>query len=508
MARTKAAKQPAPSPVAEAPKRVRITDAMVAQVGGDQWRAPAPMTRADIFRPKPPMPGVLPDGVAIAQDYGAGSPYAYASSGQYGEGMFFLGYPYLSELTQRPEYRRGSEIIAKEMTRKWLKLRAVGDQDKSERIKKLEDAMDKFDVQDLFRRAAEHDGFFGVAHLYVDTGDTDRPEELKTGLWLDPAKIGKGSLKGFRLAEPVWTYPGQYNSTDPLRPDFYVPQSWYVMGKELHRTRLLRFCAREVPDLLKPAYQFGGLSLSQIAKPYVDEFLRTRDSISDLIHSFSTMVLSTNMEDMLQPGSAAAAVNRAQMFNQFRDNRGLFMIDKEREEIANVTTPLSTLDQLGAQSQERMSAVLKIPTVVLLGIDPAGLNATAQGTIRTFYDWVHSCQSQLFDKNLRRVMDIIQLSEFGDIDADIVHDWEPLWQLDEAALAAVQKTKADTHAVYMDAGVIAPEEVRESLAADAQSFYHGIDLSGPPPEPPEDPETVGAGGEAKGEGEAEEKDGV
>ncbi|MGF6605041.1 hypothetical protein P3T23_009802, partial [Paraburkholderia sp. GAS448] len=47
--------------------------------------------------------------------------------------------------------------------------------------------------------------------------------------------------------------------------------------------------------MLKPAYAFGCLSLSQIAKPYVDNWLRTRQSVSDLLHSFSTMVLKTNL---------------------------------------------------------------------------------------------------------------------------------------------------------------------------------------------------------------------
>src|SRR6202011_2503289 len=116
------------------------------------------------------------------------------------------------------------------------------------------------------------------------------------------AKVGVGSLKRLRVIEPVWTYPSNYNATDPLKPDWYKPSSWFVQGKEVHSTRLLTFIGREVPDLLKPAYSFGGLALSQMAKPYVDNWLRTRQSVADIIRAFSVFLLKTNLGESLQAG--------------------------------------------------------------------------------------------------------------------------------------------------------------------------------------------------------------
>jgi hypothetical protein len=42
------------------------------------------------------------------------------------EGITFLGYAYLAELAQRPEYRMISETIATEMTRKWIEFTSTG----------------------------------------------------------------------------------------------------------------------------------------------------------------------------------------------------------------------------------------------------------------------------------------------------------------------------------------------------------------------------------------------
>ena len=116
-------------------------------IAADGWTgAPAITTRQQIFAPAKPAPGVVPDGIAM--DAAPGDITGWAAAGQYGEGISFVGYAYLAELAQRPEYRRISETIAKEMTRKWVKLVSTGDDDKSDHIKALTDAMDRYRLQD------------------------------------------------------------------------------------------------------------------------------------------------------------------------------------------------------------------------------------------------------------------------------------------------------------------------------------------------------------------------
>ncbi len=330
-----------------------------------------------------PMPGVLPanEPATIAQDWGG----LYEQAGAYGlgslqgEGLAWLGYPYLAELAQRPEYRRISETLAREMTRQWVKLTAKGEEDKSDKLAVLDAAMTKFRVQEAFRRGAELDGFFGRGQVYIDTGATNNPDELATPLTVDPRKIRTGGLKGLKVIEPVWTYASGYDTANPLSEHFYRPQAWFVMGKKLHRSRLLTFIGRELPDLLKPAYGFSGLSMSQMARPYVDNWIRTRQSVSDLLHSFSVSGIKTDMEAVLAGGGGQDMLNRIEMFNAYRDNGGMMLLNQATEEFFNVATPLGTLDHLQAQAQEQMASVSGIPLVKLLGITPSGLNACLPG---------------------------------------------------------------------------------------------------------------------------------
>lgn len=471
----------APEPVKEQKPEMKIRAEAVAEI---QAKPPR-----EIVQYKPPK-GVIPESIEkgiLAMDstpYGAlneaymGYTYGYPDS--------FPGYPYLATLAQKPEYRKMVGTIAEEMTRKWIKLKTVGDDDKAERVKQLYAAMEKFKVKDRFREAAEHDGYFGGGQIYIDVQSargvsawTD-PVELGSKLFLSDKKIKKGSLKGFTVIEPVWTYPGVYNTDNPMSPDFYKPTEWFVMAKTVNASRMLDFVSREVPDLLKAAYNFRGISLTQIAEPYVNNWLRTRDSVSDLIHSFTIPVLSTNMATVLQGGGAESLINRLQMFNQCRDNRGAFAVDNtpEQEEKAEfISAPLGGLDALQAQAQEQMAAVSSIPLVKLLGISPAGLNASSDGEIRVFYDYIHALQQSIFKDNLKRVLDIIQLSEFGDIDPDIYFEFEPLYEMTEKEKAEIRKIDADTDAVNVATGALTGNEIRQKIANDPDSPYHSLDLS-------------------------------
>jgi len=485
-------------------QRIKISDGIIARS-----RRKRRKSFQNWFEAAKPKPGVLPEGdedALLAMDEQIVDSIAWASqalyNGAFWEGTTFLGYAYLSELAQRTEFRRVSEVIATEMTRKWITLQATGKTDKTEKIKLLNEAIEKFKVQDRFREIAEHDGFFGRSHLYLDVGPegvVDDRDELKQSIGSGRAddertklKVGKGSLRYLKVVEPVWCYPSTYNSNDPLKTTWYNPETWFVQGKEVHVSRLLTFVGREVPDLLKPAYAFGGLSLSQMVKPYVDNWLETRQSVSNLISSFSVPILSTDMSAWLE-NQGLELFKRAELFNNMRDNENMMLLDKNKEDFKNVTTPLTSLDLLQAQSQEHMASACGIPLVKLLGISPAGLNATAEPEIRVFYDNIAAFQQKLFKDKLTRVINFIQLSEFGVIDPEIGFVFEPLWSLDEKGEAEVEKIRAETDAIYVDAAAIGPEDVRRRLAGTPSSPYHGLD---PTDLPEQTDETADLGGEA------------
>lgn len=464
-----------PSPVKAAPKISATALAETARAGAI----------LDAFAPAQ-APAWIGEGAKVALDE---TTQAFISTRDFREGIGFMGFPSLSELTQRPEYRHVTGIWAAEATRKWITIKGPDD-----KVARLTERLKEYDVRGKFRELIEHDGFFGRAHLFVDMGYATTSRELNKPLLLNAAKVGKGSLKGFKVIEPMWCYPGPYNSSSPLHPDYYRPQSWHVMSNEVHRSRLLTFAGRELPDLLKPAYVFAGLSLSQMIKPYVDNWLDARQSVANMLRSFSTMVMSTDMEQVLQaaPGALDTLKLRAGLFANNRDNQGLMLVDKDTETLTNVSAPLSSLDKLQAQAQEHIASVSGIPLVVLLGVTPSGLNASSDGEMRAFYDKVMAMLERCVRAPLTTVLSIIQLDEYGAIDPSITFEFEPLYELSEAERATVRKTDADTDAVYITAGVVSPDEVRSRIADDPASHWHGSNLKGAAPEKDDDAEQLDA----------------
>lgn len=453
------------------------------------------------------------------------------------EGLLFPGYTYLSELAQRPEYRIISETIADDCTRKWItfditgtekeiedrqaededdpegaeerRVERVNDAGKTDRVRELMKFLDKLEARDHFYSLIRGDGMFGRMHLFMSFGQQDETntDELRTPVGDGSADISKtkvsqqNPLRRLKAIEPVWTYPMAYNAVNPLLEDWYNPQYWYVMGRELHVSRILPFISRPVPDILKPSYAFGGIALSQLAEPYVNIWLRTRQSVADLIHSFSVMVLKTNLQTMTQPDAASNLLGRMALFNALRDNNGSFVIDKQTEEFANVSASLSGLHELQAQSQEHMSFPARIPLVKLTGIQPSGLNASSEGEIRVYYDTINSYQNRTVRRPLQIVVNFAMLSLWGEIDEDLMLEFEPLWEMSKKEQAELQKMEAERDGAFIDKGVLAPEEVRERVISDPDLPYGGLDPEDVPDLAQEEEEGLQPGGKKPGGGE-------
>ena len=444
--------------------------------------------------------GVKPNGLAMDS-----SPL-----GNFGADCFFgtgfIGYPRLAELAQISEYRSVSETTANEMTRQWIEIKSVGEEDNSETIKQIEECYERLNVRDVFRKAIETDGLFGRGQILVQIKDHDG--KLANPLLLTEKTIAKGSLKALVNIEPMWTTPAPYNAIDPTLPDFYKPKAWYVMAQEIHASRLFTLISRPVPDMLKPAYNFGGVSMTQLMMPYVERWLRTVDSVSDLLHSFSLSGIKTDMSAILS-GSDDGYTNimlRAELYNRLRDNRGLMLLSKDEEEFFQFNTPLSGLDALLAQSQEQMAAPSHTPLVKLLGITPSGLNASTEGEIAVYYDHIRAMQENLLRDPLDKLLKLVQLHLFGKVNDNITFDFVPLQQMSETDLSTIRKSDTDRDVAYIQAGVVSAEEVRGRLASEPDSGYNGIDVEDVP-EMPDDGFSGGLnyGGEEEGEVPADPK---
>lgn len=331
-------------------------------------------------------------------------------------------------------------------------------------------------------------GYEGGALIFIDTGADSG--QLVNPLHLGPfsQEFGPGRPLRFTVVDPVNVFPGDYNSLSPLQPDYFRPSWWWVLGERVHASRLIRLVANEVPVLLRPAYNFMGIPQAQILWDYVLHFQECRTAEARLLTKFSLTVFQTNMEAELQAGAAWDNLDRrVSELVRYRTNDGVFLIDKDSENVIKLETPLSGVTDIVRQALEFLAALNRTPAVKLLGISPSGFSATGESDIRNYYDHIKSQQEKVLRAGILRALECIQLHEFGALDRTLGFDFAPLGEEDRAALATQQKTRADTAAVYLDRGVVSAEEVRASLANDPDSGFTDID-------PDDLPESAGIAG--------------
>jgi hypothetical protein len=135
-----------------------------------------------------------------------------------------------------------------------------------------------------------------------------------------------------------------------------------------------------------------------------------------------------------------------------------------------------------------------MPAIILTGISPSGLNASSDGEIRIFYDWVAAQQEAFWREPLETILKCVQLSLFGEIDPDISFTFVPLYQMTPAEESEIRAKDGVTDCAYVAAGIIDPSEVRDRLAKDPNSGYQGLDTDAVivPPTPPVDEQDPGA----------------
>lgn len=391
----------------------------------------------------------------------------------------FIGYGALTGLAQNGLIRAGVEQRANEMTRKWGELVRSGEKaesveeadDADDILKKIESDMNTYNVRELFRQAAAFCGYYGGMLLFIDNGEAQNA--LANPLVISKETFIVGSLKGLRPVEPFTVSPGFYNSSNPLAGDYYKPSVWYVQGVPVHASRFLYFSENDLPTLLKPAYNFFGLPLAQNVLDAVSHFTGCRESSARLLKKYSLTVFKTNMDDVLSGGFGQELNKRVDYFTQMRDNDGTVAIDKEMEDLVVMTTSLAGVTDVVRQSMEYVAAMFNEPVTKMWGLSPAGFN-TGDSDLKNHYDNIASLQERMFGEPMKKLLSVLQMNAFGEVDETIGFKFAKLSEEDESLKVSNNKVKAETDTILLDAGIISPEEARQRLIDSPSSEYNNL----------------------------------
>lgn len=398
----------------------------------------------------------------------------------------FIGYGALQQIAQNGMIRNCIKTVADDVTRNWITIKGGEDSDpkKIERLQLVQE--NRWHLREVFNQAIAKVGFMGGAFLHIRT-ETDTGEEPDLSLPLritnECAELEKDSSLRFIVVDPVNVSPLAYNTSDPLRPDYFKPESWFVLGKRVHSSRLLPLYANEPPLLLKPAYNFLGIPQAQILWDYVLHWNVCRVAAQEMVKKISLMIYYTNAQERMASLNGVQELDVVmQMLQHYRDNNAVFLANTETDKVENVQTNISGVVDIVRQAQEMIAAINRTPAVKLFGISPSGFNATGESDIRNYNDHVRS-QQELYRPALMKCLKAIQLVLWGEIDPNITFEWNELDLANEASQAMTFNARAQALAALVDRNVMSPDEVRDAVKLEKSSHLDFI--SGEAPEPQE-----------------------
>jgi len=274
---------------------------------------------------------------------------------------------------------------------------------------------------------------------------------------------------------------GDWNM-DPYTPHYARPNVYQVRILQgglipVHRSRLVIFNGIFTSNVQHRQRSGWGDSVVQRLYHEVANYQQFWGAVAALVSDANQGVLTIpGLQDMLARDASGALNERLALMDTTRSILRSIVLAKD-ETFARVATSFAGLPELLDRAGTRLSAVADFPVTVLLGISPAGLNATGDSDTRHYYDQVAAYRIAELRPRILYVAELAaHILTVGQYEGDMKLEFNPLWQLTEKEQAEMRAQQAQVDEIYLDHGVLLPEEVRQSRFGGEDGWSHHTQL--------------------------------
>lgn len=350
--------------------------------------------------------------------------------------------------------RRIIDTIAEDMCKNWYSLRGVS----PEMLSRFAREEKRGHVRERVLSALKWARLYGgAAGLMLIEGQEDR---LDTPL--DPNEIQPGQFRGVWVCDRFsGVTPSGETVCDLTDPDYGLPERYEFSAQSarytVHHSRVLRFVSRELPAQEQTCENFWGAS--ELEHVY-DELVKrdaTSANIAQLIFQANLRVLKmSDFGEILASSSEDAqrdlyAALRAQ--NQLMSSMGLQVLDRE-DSFETHAYAFSGISDVYELFMLDVAGAAEIPSTRLFGRSPAGMNATGEGDLRTYYDSVRQKQQSCLRPALEKLVPVLAMSAWGCVPDELDFDFNPVRDLTDAERAALARQHTETVTAAFSAGLI------------------------------------------------------
>ena len=279
---------------------------------------------------------------------------------------------------------------------------------------------------------------------------------------------------------------------------YYDPEYYSVSPVDgepfrAHRSRLSILGGKRLPSRLRTANLGWDASVLQGVHDRLAAVGTTYGYAQNIMRDFVQGVLAVKGLGEMVEFREAEVKRRLELLDMSRSVVNMLLLDADGEQYTRISAQVGGLSDLLDRFNSSLAAAAGIPVTKLFGTSPGGLNATGDADIRNYYDALDADRQRVLGAALESIVRDIYRSRSGptggrEPDAWSIR-WNPLWQIDDTAAAALRLTIAQSDAIYLDRGVLAPEDVTAArFGADGwamDAVVDDIDTAGygPDPEP-------------------------
>lgn len=311
----------------------------------------------------------------------------------------------------------------------------------------------------------------GIALPKIDGIDYTKP--------YNPDGIKKGSFKGITIMDPYWLTPqfDEETMVDPTNPNFYKPTHYLTAkGDKIHASHFIIIRRKEVPDILKPTYYFGGIPLTQ--EIYERVYAAEKSANEQPLLLLTKRLNGWKVDLQAFFANPKEYEKRIRNFTDKRDNQGVLIIDHE-DDMFQIDTSLSDLDQVVMSQYKLVAAVARIPVDKLFELNPSGaLSNSGDFNIKNYTQDLNTIQNDLYKPFIDRINEIVMRSYYDRKDR-IAIVFNPTDNPTAQEQSTNVKTEVDTLQALIGNNVITTEEARQKLISDKRNGFSFLDEEAP-----------------------------
>lgn len=317
---------------------------------------------------------------------------------------------------------------AEDMVKNWYTIESQVEPDLLDQLRRMED---RTMVQAKILQALKWGRLYGGAGavMLID-GHHDMLDQP-----LDYETIAPGAFKGLLVVdrwngiEPSTELVDDINDPEYGLPAYYTITTNSAKTIRVDHSRVLRFTGREVPYLETLAETYWGISEIEVIYDELKKRDNTSWNIANLIFLANIRVLKQadlgQLLGMSDEASQAQLYNTMSAQNMLMSNMGLMLLDKD-DDFAMHSYTFSGLDKVYENFMMDLSGAAEMPVTKLFGRSPAGLNATGDGDMQTYYDTTSQKQTSALRPVFNKLLPVMCVSEWGAVPDDLDYKFNPI----------------------------------------------------------------------------------